>query len=109
MISLVGSLRLSRIYSSDWSMEAEKNPDGSEKRRAMSGTSYKAQVIDEDAKIQPSLDIDKDLFQHLNLLDTKEVEKYIKKDLSCILEPVFQTYQGRTSTKLIIKDIKLNK
>lgn len=104
MIPFTGLLRFSKIYSSDWSMDDKRNPG-----QKVSGTSYKAQVIDEDSATQPTFDISKDCFESLGLSDEKKSSLYVKVPVTVEIEIINKSFEGRSYPKILINSIKLQK
>jgi hypothetical protein len=98
MIILQAKLKVSKIYSSNWEMQDRNNPN-----KMISGTSYKAQIQDDDLLIQPLIDIDRDLYLTLGFDSITEVEKYLKKlvNVTFRLDTIL-----RGQVKLKIIDIK---
>jgi hypothetical protein len=69
------TLKFSKIYSSDYDFKDEKSG------RQISGTSYKAQIIDEEEQFQLVYKITEECFKMLGLEKEENVEKLLKKSL----------------------------
>lgn len=69
------TLKFSKIYSSVYDFKDEKSG------RQIAGTSYKAQIIDEDEQFQLVYKMTEECFQMLGFDKPENVEKFLKKSV----------------------------
>jgi len=97
MITFQAKVRISKLYSSEWEMNGKK------------GRSYKAQLIDEDSKFAPILDVNPSLFDSLELSNPEKASIFLKKNVNIDLEGETRVFDGKSNFKLKIVGISLPK